>query len=242
MLTAAGVVLFAIAFLHIVTGNVPSECGGAECLHGENRWLLALPASIFAFVGGVLMISYGGRGYGRTQGPRSFDQVDSGQWSPGAGRGTDASARPLRWSRTWRNTYILTGAGELFLATLFVIGGIAQPAAGGGLYLTAGILGTVGVIFLVIGVRAAARDRLHTTGLQGEARILGLEQTGMLMNNNPYVKLDLEVTVPGHPAYEVKHGEIVPLALLGRLTDGGTLPVRVDPNRPSHFVVEWERA
>src|SRR5207244_5777857 len=56
VLTVGGVVLFVISFLHIVTGNVPSECGGAECLRGENRWLLALPASVFAFVGGVIMI------------------------------------------------------------------------------------------------------------------------------------------------------------------------------------------
>jgi hypothetical protein len=246
VLTAAGVVFFVISFLHIITGSVPSECGGAECLRGENRWLLALPASVFAFVGGVIMISYGGRGYGKTRGPRTFEDVDSGAWksranvSPGAG--SAGESRVLRWSRTWRNIYILTAIGELGLAILFVIGGFAQHAAASGLFLTAGILGAVGLILGAVGVRAAAKDRLHSTGIEGEARIVAIEQTGMWMNNNPYVKLDLMITVPGHPPYELKHGEIVPQVLLGRLTDGSTLSVRVDPNKPSHFVVEWERA
>jgi hypothetical protein len=242
-LAAAGAVLFVVAFLHIITGNVPSECSGSECLRGEARWLLVLPASIFAFVGGVIMTSFGGRGYGRTAGPRSFADVDSGDWGPSQRQEQPtAGGKGGRWSRSWRNVYLYTGLGETGLALLFVIGGIAQPEARGGLFLTAGILGVVGVVFLVVGARAAAKDRLHTTGLEGEATIAGIQQTGMWMNNNPYVKLDLIIRVPGHPPYEVKHGEIVPQVLLGRLTSGTPLSVKVDPNKPSHFVVEWERA
>jgi hypothetical protein len=56
------------------------------------------------------------------------------------------------------------------------------------------------------------------------------------------VKLDLIIDVPGHPEHEVKHGETVPLVLLGRLTNRSRLPVKVDPNHPSHFLIKWERA
>ena len=245
VLIVASVVLFVISFWKAVTGEIPSQCSGSECLQGDSRWLLVLPASIFGFVGGVIMVSFGGRGYGRTRGPRSFSQVDSGDWAPrghGEAEGSVEEGRPTpTWSRSWRNVYIYTGLGETGLAALFVAAGVARPEARGGMFLTAVILGAVGIVFLVVGARAAEKDRLHVTGVEGTATIAGIEQTGMWMNNNPYVKLDLVIRVPGHQPYEVKHGEIVPQVLLGRLTNGMPLPVKVDANRPSHFVVEWER-
>ncbi len=248
--TAASVIFFVIAFLELAFGRIPGSCGGSECFHGPGKWVFLFPASILSFVGGVLMLSFGGRGYGQTKGPSDFAQVDSGDWAPGrtrspsAARTATATAAPpaRRWSKTWRNVYVWTGLGESGLALLFVLVGIGQPEARAGMFFTALILGAIGVIFLIIGYRAAMKDRLHLIGIAGQARILGLTQTGMWMNNNPYVRLDLEITVPGHPPYEVRHGEIVPQILLGRLTDGSTLPVKVDPNHPSHFVVEWESA
>jgi hypothetical protein len=243
VLVVASIVVFVIAFLHTVAGDVPSSCSGSECLRGENKWVLVLPGSVLGFVAGVMMISFAGRGYGRTNGPRSFGDVDSGTWTPQAVQAREAArpSRPLRWTRTWRNIYLLLGAGEAGLALLFVIAGIMKPEFRGGGFLTAAILGVVGVIFLVIGQRAAQKDRLHDTGIEGEATIVSIHQTGMMMNNNPYVKLGLTIKTPGHQPYEVEHGEIVPQVLLGRLTNGQTLPVKVDPNRPSHFVIEWER-
>jgi hypothetical protein len=151
------------------------------------------------------------------------------------------SPRPLRWTRTWRNTYLYVGAGEVGLALLFAIAGIMQPDSRGGAFFTGGILGVIGIVFLVIGGRAAQKDRLHDTGIDGEATIASIHQTGMWMNNNPYVRLGLVIKTPGHQPYQVEHGEIVPQVLLGRLTNGQTLPVKVDPNRPSHFVIQWER-
>jgi hypothetical protein len=104
------------------------------------------------------------------------------------------------------------------------------------------LLAAIGAFFLYLGWRAATKDRLHVTGVEGSARIAAIQQTGMFMNGNPYVRLDLEIDVPGHPRYEVRHGEIVPLVLLGRLTQGAALPVRVDGKNPSHLVVEWEKS
>jgi hypothetical protein len=238
---AAGVVLFAYSFIRTATAD-SGVCSGSDCLKGEMRWALLVPASILAFVSGFLMLYFGGRGYGRTAGPRSFGEVDSGAWAPRE-REAVAPVEPSRrrWTRTWRNTYLLVGAGEVGLALLFVIATVMQPATRRGLLPTAGILGLVGVVFLAVGRRAAQKDRLHETGLEGEATIVGVEQTGMLMNENPYARLDLVVRVPGHPPYEVRHREIVPQVMLGRLTSGSPLPVRVDPNRPSHLLIQWER-
>src|SRR5207244_6772434 len=132
--TAASAVFFVIAFLELVLGHTPSSCSGNECFHGSARWFWLLPASILGFVGGVLMLSFGGRGYGQTAGPTDFSQVDSGDWaagrprSPSAARTATATAAPpaRRWSKTWRNVYVWTGLGESGLALLFVLVGIGQ--------------------------------------------------------------------------------------------------------------------
>jgi hypothetical protein len=241
----AGAVLFALTLFKAVTGEIPSECSNSECFHGDGLWLTALPGSIFLFVGGILMVAFGGRGYGRSTGPKDFAQVDTGAFTPGSSAAAEANVaapRQNRWSRSWRNVYVYTGAGELALSLFFFAIAIKQPEARAGMLVTGVVLGLIGVILLAVGYRAHQKDLLHATGLDGEARIMGLTQTGIWMNNNPYVKLDLVITVPGHPPYEVKHGEIVPQVLLGRLTSGDPLHVKVDPNKPSHFVIEWERA
>ena len=240
VVTAASVVLFAYSFLRTATVDTGS-CSGSDCLQGDMRWAVLLAASVVAFVAGFLLISFGGRGYGRTTGPGSFGEVDSGNFAPGQRERSGDAPRPLRWSRTWRNVYLRTGAGEFGLALLFGIVAIGHPAVRSGFVTTAVILGGVGTILFALGWRAAQNDRLHDTGLDGEATILGVEQTGIWMNNNAYIRLDLAVSVAGHPPYEVKHGEIVPQVAIGRLTSGAPLPVKVDPDRPSHLLVEWER-
>ena len=61
----------------------------------------------------------------------------------------------------------------------------------------------------------------------------------MSLNDQPQVEMELLVQLPGRPAYTVKHKEFVPLILLGRLTSGVPLPVRVDPGDPQKVVIDW---
>src|SRR5690242_13022080 len=201
-LIAASVVAFVLSFFMVVTGHAPSACGGGDCFEGGSRWLILLTVSIIGFVAGCLLVSFGGQGFGRSDGPKDFAAVDSGDWSPARRAATTEAVPPVRrWSRSWRNIYLYTGVGELGLAAMFFIAGASTPEARGGLFLTGAILGIVGIVLSMVGLRAAAKDRLHETGIAGEATILGITQTGAWVNNNPYVKLDLQITVPGHPAY-----------------------------------------
>jgi hypothetical protein len=242
-LIAAGAVLFVYSFFRTATGSGSGTCSGEDCLKGDMLWAVLVPVSILVAVCGFLLVYFAGRGYGRTHGPQSFAEVDSGAWAPGErdSQTGDRLEHGRRWTRTWRNIYVAVGLGELGLALLFVLAAVAKPAVRRGFVPTAVVLGLVGAVCLTVGWRAARKDRLHETGLKGEATIVGLEQSGLWMNENPYVRLELVVHVPGHPEYEVKHGEIVPQIALGRLTNGASLPIKVDPDRPSHLLVEWER-
>lgn len=239
-LVAVAVVLFTVTFFHLVTApDVPSSCYGADCLHGENRWVLALPGSILLFMSGVFTASFAGRGMGKTVGPRSFDEVRAGNTTLPAP--AEARDRPVpAWTRTWRNAIGYTALGEIFLGSVFVIAGLKVHGEGsGGAYFTGGLLIAVGLVLAYASWRVHNKDRLHENGLAGTARILRMQQTGIWMNNNPLVVLDLDVSVPDEPTYQVRHREVVPQIALGRLTQGGSLQVRVDPHKPSDLIVLW---
>jgi hypothetical protein len=85
--------------------------------------------------------------------------------------------------------------------------------------------------------RAAATDRISRQGIAGTAEIVGVRQTGMFVNNNPQVELDLQVQVIGRSPYRTKVKEVVPLVMLNRLQ--GTVPIRADPDDPERVVVQW---
>ncbi len=136
--------------------------------------------------------------------------------------------------------------GAIFLVVgLVVIATLASvPYAGGGMVLMGGIFAAVGAILILIGViigrGAAATDQLLATGLAGTATVSGLTQTGMYLNDQPQVAMDLLVDVPGRAPYPARHHEFVPLILLGRLSSGAPLAVRVDPADPQRLTVDWQ--
>jgi hypothetical protein len=131
-----------------------------------------------------------------------------------------------------------TAIFELALAAVFFFIG------GSGMVLTGIILGVVGVILLLfgIGARRKAKDnqRIDDTGLAGQGQIVGMTQTGMYLNENPQIGLQLMVSVPGRNPYQVEVRQFVPLMLLARMQVGATLPVKVDQQDPSKVVIDWD--
>ncbi len=146
-----------------------------------------------------------------------------------------------KYSRLW---LIITGGILLVVGVVMAIalGGI--PFAGGAMIGTGGILGVVGLVLIVIGIvvgrRAAAVDQLLATGIPGTAQITGLTQTGMYLNEQPQLSMNLVVTISGRPPYGATHKSFVPLILLGRLSSGAPLAVKVDPADPQRIAGDWQ--
>lgn len=144
------------------------------------------------------------------------------------------------YSKIW---LIITGVIMLAVGggMALTLGGI--PYAGGAMLITGGILALVGIGLIVggfyVGRRAASTNQLLQTGTAGTAQITGLTQTGMYMNENPQIRMQLLVTLPGQTPYAAQHTEIVPLMLLGRLSSGQPLSVRVDPMNLNRIAVDW---
>lgn len=145
-----------------------------------------------------------------------------------------------RYTGKW---LIGTGIFELALAALFLFLGLADEELTFGFGLTAAILGATGIGLIWFGLRArrsaAEADRIAATGIAGTATVTGLTQTGMTLNDQPQVEIGLLVSIPGRAPYAATRKEFVPLILLGRLSSGQPLPVKVDRADPQAIVIDW---
>jgi hypothetical protein len=153
---------------------------------------------------------------------------------------------PITWSgRAYKWLYV-TAIFELVLAGVFFFIGMGNPLLRFGFYLTAAILGVLS-LGLLLWARRWARgyheaQRLRTQGVPGQAGIVSMRQTGVYLNEQPQVELTLQVETEMHGPYQVTVREYVPLMMLGALSSGRPLPVKVDPADPQKLVIEWESA
>jgi hypothetical protein len=120
---------------------------------------------------------------------------------------------------------------------------VSGPRGG---YFTAGIalVGTAVILILigiVLRIAAGKKRRIEQSGTPGEARVVSVGQTGMLINNNPVIEFDLEVTLPGMAPYRTTTRSTVPMIALPRVMPGARLPIKADPTEPSKIVIDWGR-
>jgi hypothetical protein len=85
------------------------------------------------------------------------------------------------------------------------------------------------------------QQQLLTTGTPGTATIKGVTDTGVQVNFNPQVVLDLSVAVDGGAAYDTKLTTSVPQMQLAMLQPGNKVGVRVDPSDQSSLAIDWTR-
>ena len=130
-----------------------------------------------------------------------------------------SSTAAPNYTRKWLR---LVGLFLLILALIFGVIALLIPVVRVGFIPAVGVLlATAGGLFELarrIGVKAAATQVVLATGLVGQATIVALRQTGLLVNFNPQVEITLSVEVSGRPPYQAVLKEIVPLIVLGRLS------------------------
>jgi hypothetical protein len=135
--------------------------------------------------------------------------------------------------------------GGIFLVVgiglFFFLGNI--PYAGGAMQLTGGIFIVVAIIVIIAGFiagrNAQATQQILQTGIAGTATITGLTQTGVYLNENPQIAMNLLIQLPGEVPYAASIKQVVPLMLLGRLSSGAPLSVRVDQMDRSKVEIDW---
>ncbi len=110
------------------------------------------------------------------------------------------------------------------------------------------IISTVFILFPVILVagliiyymrQSEIEARLIRNGIQGIAEILGREQTGTYVNNQPEIHFRLRISLPGKDAYTTDHNEVVSLLDIGAINPGVKLPVYVDPSDQNNMLLKF---
>lgn len=84
---------------------------------------------------------------------------------------------------------------------------------------------------------AAKAQHLAVSGVPGSATVTGIRQTGMVVNENPQVELDLQVSIEGREPYSVTHQQVIAMIAIPQFQPGATVPVKVDPADPQSLIV-----
>ena len=83
----------------------------------------------------------------------------------------------------------------------------------------------------------ATSQRLMASGRQGTATVTAIRDTGLTVNENPQVELDLQVHLDGAAPYPVTHRQVVSRVAIPAFQPGATVPVRVDPADPQTLLI-----
>lgn len=132
--------------------------------------------------------------------------------------------------------------GPIFLAIYFVSGSdpMMQWMLWVGLLITV-IDIVIAVGLTAVGARSAARtQKLEQVGVLGLAQVTGIHETGTWVNEQPLVKLDLQISGPGIAPFATQDRVLASVSRLPMITNR-KLVVLVDPTT-NEYQVDWERS
>ena len=84
---------------------------------------------------------------------------------------------------------------------------------------------------------AQKAQHLMAHGRHGSATVVAVRQTGMYVNENPQVELDLDVSLDGAAPYRATHRQVLAMIAMPQFQPGTTVPVRVDPQDLQSLIV-----
>lgn len=101
----------------------------------------------------------------------------------------------------------------------------------GAAFLVVSLATSLGFLFW-LSIKRKRIDELVATGKQGTAIVLELSDTGVRINDNPRVKLVLEMHIPNYQPYRAKKTVTIPIIYLPQVQTGSTVNVLADPEQP----------
>lgn len=90
-------------------------------------------------------------------------------------------------------------------------------------------LGILWFVFKQSSANAAAERKLIEEGTPAPATITSVSQTGVYMNNNPQVRIDLEIAPDDGDTYTVVLHRFLQLVQIPQVQPGNVVEVRIDP-------------
>ncbi|MGV0792880.1 SHOCT domain-containing protein [Mycolicibacterium sp. XJ1819] len=132
--------------------------------------------------------------------------------------------------------------GPIFLVVYFAMGAdpMLQWMFWVGLLITA-LDVLIALAITAMGVKSKARTAaLEQTGVLALAQVVGIHETGTRINEQPLVKLDLQISGPGLAPFASQDRVIASISRLPMITNR-KLVALVDPTTNS-YQIDWERS
>lgn len=125
----------------------------------------------------------------------------------------------------------------------FALVSVLQSGGKTGIYISLALLLSVGGMFYLF-YRLFFKPMINTArlqkkGLPGKARILEVRDTGVTINNNPQVKLVLEVKNSLGQKYHTECRVLVSRITPGAYQPGMEVPVKIDPRDEKNVVLDF---
>jgi ribosomal protein L31 len=142
------------------------------------------------------------------------------------------------------NTWAWIGIGGGIAGLLIGVVSVLTTSPGStGIYIAAGILAFFGGMFflfykLLFGPMLNA-SRLQKTGISGKAIITAVNDTGVTVNNNPQVKLTLEIKNSFGQRYTTTCRTLVSRINPFAYQPGMEVPVKIDPKDEKNVVIDF---
>ena len=142
--------------------------------------------------------------------------------------------------------FAVVGAAMLAIGAYWYLSADDDAAPGSLTESTAATLGgpilmATGAFFLVMLVimwlYVRSRQSRAANGVPAMARLISSRDTGMMVNNQPRLELELEIHPEGGglQPYRLTAKRVVGYGSLGSMRPGAVFPVSVDPDRPDKF-------
>lgn len=133
-------------------------------------------------------------------------------------------------------------AGGL-LGIIIAVGAVLATGGSSGIYIAGGIIVVFGGMMflfykLFFGPMINA-NRLMKTGLSGKATIREVDDTGVTINNNPQVKLVLDVKNQFGQLYSTTIRTLVSRIQPNLYQPGMVVPVKIDPNNEKNVIIDF---
>ena len=104
---------------------------------------------------------------------------------------------------------------------------------------------TVLTVVLVIVIRRFIQKKVGPDrtvleqGTAAKAKIISVQQTGVLLNYSPQVIFQLEVHPPNGTPYEATTKTVIPMVNIPQYQPGAEISVKIHPTDPTRVEIDW---
>jgi hypothetical protein len=109
---------------------------------------------------------------------------------------------------------------------------------GGGLLSIALTVGIIVFVRRMIKQTVGPSQGILQNGVPAQAKIRGVRQTGVLLNNQPQIEFDLDVQPSGGPSYRATAKAIIPIVHIPQFQPGADVPVKIHPSDPMQVALD----